>query len=82
MAASAPTDDALREQLKELLKTANLEETTARSIRNQLESHFGVALDDRKAFISEELNKLINEGDDEEEEKPAKKEKKEKRLVC
>lgn len=84
MSAAEVTDDAIRDKLKELIKDANLEQTTARSIRKDLEQHFGVPLDERKAFISEELNKLLNEGDndadEEEDAAPAKKaKKKEKR---
>lgn len=73
---AAPSDAELSEQLRVFLKDADLEQTTARSIRTQLENHFGVALQERKQFISSELEKLINEGQDEEEEAPVKKEKK------
>jgi chitin synthase len=50
--ADLPSDDAILAEIREILKTADLMTVTKKSIKNELERRFGVALDARRAYIN------------------------------
>jgi chitin synthase len=50
--AALPSDDAILAEIREILKTADLMTVTKKSIKNELERRFGVALDARRAYIN------------------------------
>jgi len=74
-----PTDEQLEKRIREILLHANLEKTTFKIIRQQLESEFKAKLKLRKQFINETSKKIMQETiakqEEEEEEKEKEKEK-------
>ncbi|KAI9844601.1 MAG: hypothetical protein M1837_005453 [Sclerophora amabilis] len=55
-----PSDDAILAEIREILKTADLMTVTKKSIKNQLESAFGVNLDAKKTYINSATEALLS----------------------
>ncbi|KAL1920810.1 uncharacterized protein VTP21DRAFT_11445 [Calcarisporiella thermophila] len=55
-----PSDKAIVEEIKRILKDANLNEITAKQVRQRLNEHFGVDLSERKKFINSIVDQEIN----------------------
>lgn len=53
------SDSVLVDRLREILKVSDLETTTAGSVRRKLEEEFGVDLNDRKAFIRDQIDLFL-----------------------
>ncbi|GMH02716.1 hypothetical protein Nepgr_004555 [Nepenthes gracilis] len=53
------SDTELVSRLHEVIRTSDLNTTTAGAIRRQLEEDFGVDLSDRKRFISHQIDKFL-----------------------
>ncbi|XP_009629952.1 upstream activation factor subunit UAF30-like isoform X2 [Nicotiana tabacum] len=53
------SDSVLVDRLREILKVSDLETTTAGSVRRNLEEEFGVDLNDRKAFIRDQIDLFL-----------------------
>ncbi|XP_023645126.1 protein TRI1 isoform X2 [Capsella rubella] len=53
------SDSDLVTQLREILRSSDLETTTPASIRRQLEAYFGVELTDKKAFVREQIDAFL-----------------------
>lgn len=50
------SDSDLGTRLRQILRSSDLNTATAASIRRQLEGEFGVSLNDRRAFITEQID--------------------------
>jgi chitin synthase len=50
--AGLPSDDAILAEIREILKTADLMTITKKSIKQELERRFGVALESRRTYIN------------------------------
>jgi len=59
----SPTTDQIREKIQELLKAANLDDVTPKSVRRDLQSHFGKDLTDRKKEIAQIISDIVNADD-------------------
>ena len=57
-----PSDDAIRTRLHSLLSSADLNVTTSKKLRQQLEGEFAADLSSRKGFISQLIDDFINSG--------------------
>ncbi|CAG9460611.1 unnamed protein product [Pedinophyceae sp. YPF-701] len=74
-----PSDEDICAQARHILSEANLDEMTAKQLRNKLSEHFGVDLKPKKKIISAEIDRFVAEqagnDDDQDEaaEPPAKK---------
>lgn len=53
------SDSDLVTQLREILRSSDLETTTPASVRRQLEAYFGVELTDKKAFVREQIDAFL-----------------------
>ncbi|KAL1190795.1 hypothetical protein V5N11_010144 [Cardamine amara subsp. amara] len=53
------SDSDLVTQLREILRSSDLETTTPASVRRQLEEYFGVELTDKKAFVREQIDAFL-----------------------
>ncbi|KAG7649065.1 SWIB domain [Arabidopsis thaliana x Arabidopsis arenosa] len=53
------SDSDLVTQLREILRSSDLETTTPASVRRQLEVYFGVELTDKKAFVREQIDAFL-----------------------
>lgn len=53
------SDSDLVTQLREILRSSDLETTTPASVRRQLEAYFGVELTDKKAFVREQIDAYL-----------------------
>lgn len=53
------SDSELINRLQEILKSSDLDKTSAASVRRQLEGEYGVSLNDRKKFISEQIDGFL-----------------------
>lgn len=53
------SDSDLVARLRQILQSSDLNTATVASIRRQLEGEFGVSLNDRKAFITEQIDFFI-----------------------
>ena len=60
-----PTKNNLKKQIRVILKTADMQTMTAKSVRKQLEKLFGCELKPRKNEVTELLKECINDEDDE-----------------
>ncbi|KAG9245249.1 putative chitin synthase 8 [Calycina marina] len=58
--AGLPSDDAVLSEIREILKTADLMNITKKSIKLELESRFGVALDARRAYINSATEAILS----------------------
>ncbi|XP_056698416.1 upstream activation factor subunit spp27 isoform X2 [Spinacia oleracea] len=56
------SDSELVNRLREILRTADLNTTTSGTVRRQLESDFGEDLTDRKKFISQQIDEILQAG--------------------
>lgn len=50
--AGLPSDDSILQEIRDILKTADLMTITKKSIKMELEKRFGVSLDARRAYIN------------------------------
>ncbi|KAL2925057.1 Upstream activation factor subunit spp27 [Bienertia sinuspersici] len=57
------SESELVNRLREILKTSDLNTTSAGAVRRQLESELGVQLSDRKKFISEQIDLILHSDD-------------------
>lgn len=55
-----PTDDALLNEIREILRTADLMTVTKKGIKQELERRFGVPLDSRRAYINSGMFSLLS----------------------
>eukprot|EP00002_Diphylleia_rotans_P039231 TRINITY_DN9058_c0_g1_i1.p1 TRINITY_DN9058_c0_g1~~TRINITY_DN9058_c0_g1_i1.p1 ORF type:complete len:430 (+),score=133.69 TRINITY_DN9058_c0_g1_i1:73-1362(+) len=60
-AKPTPIEDEIREQLKAIIPTVDLESTTPRQIKESLEKHFNASLESKNDFITETLRQLLSE---------------------
>ena len=54
-----PTDDEVRARLRDTLKDTDLATTTEKTLRKQLEQHYGCSLKPRKALFKEEIEAFL-----------------------
>ncbi|CAO2813526.1 unnamed protein product [Amaranthus hypochondriacus] len=57
------SDSELVDRIREILRTSDLNVTTPGTVRRQLQVEFGVDLSDRKKFITEKIDEIIESGD-------------------
>ncbi|KAF2456162.1 chitin synthase-domain-containing protein [Lineolata rhizophorae] len=60
MMQGLPSDDALLAEIREILKTADLMTVTKKSIKNELERRFGVALDVKRQYIGSATEAILS----------------------
>ena len=53
-----PTDDALLNEIREILRTVDLMTVTKKGVKTELERRFGVGLDSKRAYINSGMLKI------------------------
>ncbi|KAK6600053.1 chitin synthase [Botrytis cinerea] len=58
--AGLPSDDSILQEIRDILRTADLMTITKKSIKMELEKRFGVSLDARRAYINSATEALLS----------------------
>ncbi|KAJ8060251.1 hypothetical protein OCU04_010595 [Sclerotinia nivalis] len=58
--AGLPNDDSILQEIRDILRTADLMTVTKKSIKMELEKRFGVSLDARRAYINSATEALLS----------------------